>query len=87
MKQNFKFIRSSVLIAKQPVKMYKKKYVKKMQWLQKVKIIVIYSQDIIWDDNTLYLSLFHPLLIHYTQFRYFSEIHLLYVFILHKVNF
>ena len=30
-----------------------------MQLMQKAKITVIYSQDIIFDDNTIDLSLFH----------------------------
>ena len=31
-----------------------------MQWLQKAKIIVTYSQDIMLNDNTMHLSLFRP---------------------------
>ena len=38
MKQNFKYIRSSVLIAKQPVKMCKKKYVKKCNGCRKLRL-------------------------------------------------
>ena len=42
-------------------RMCKQKHVKQnIQWLQKAKITVIYSQDIMLDDNTILLSLSRP---------------------------
>ena len=38
----------------------KDKHKKKLQWSQKAKIIVIYSQDIMLDDNTIRFSFFRP---------------------------
>ena len=33
---------------------------KKMQWLQQAKVTIIYSQNIVLNDNTIYLSFFSP---------------------------
>ena len=51
-----------------------------MQWLQKAKIIVVYSQDILLDDNTIYLSFFCPKLTQHTLshcFLYITHIYAL----------
>ena len=57
--KDFRFIRSSMIIAEQPEKRagVNKSLWKKMQRLQKAKITVMYSQDIMLDDNIIRLSL------------------------------
>ena len=62
---------SSVLINKgsekeEVIRKHVKKKKQAMRWLQNAKITVIYSQEIVLDDNTICLSLFRPLLTEHT---------------------
>ena len=52
----------------------KQKQVKKMQWLQKAEITIIYSQDIMLDDNAICL----PSSTHYSPITFQSEQSMLY---------
>ena len=60
--KNFRFIHGSLFIICSSVlinEQHKKECKKKMQWLLKAKIIIIYSQNIMLHDNRICLSLFH----------------------------
>lgn len=56
---------------------------KKMQWMQKAKLILIYSQEFMLDDYTICISFFRSELTQYIQYSYFSDRpHMLFFFTL-----